>query len=43
MIDSSREAVTRTLSTFKSGHLVERNGATFIIRDRLALESMVPA
>jgi CRP/FNR family cyclic AMP-dependent transcriptional regulator len=43
MIGSSRETVTRTLAAFKRGHLVEQNGATFIIHDRSALESMVPA
>ena len=43
MIGSSRETVTRTLAAFKKRHLVEQNGATFIIRDRMALESMVPA
>ena len=43
MIGSSRETVTRTLAAFKRGHLVEQDGATFIIHDRLALESMVPA
>jgi CRP/FNR family transcriptional regulator, cyclic AMP receptor protein len=43
MIGSSRETVTRTLSTFKKQHLVEQNGATFIIHNRMALESMVPA
>ena len=43
MIGSSRETVTRTLAAFKRGHLVEQNGATFIIHNRLALESMVAA
>ena len=43
MIGSSRETVTRTLAAFKKRHLVEQNGTTFIIRDRMALESMVPA
>ena len=43
MIGSSRETVTRTLAACKRGHLVEKNGATFIIHNRMALESMVPA
>ncbi len=43
MIGASRETVTRTLAAFKRGNLVEQNGATFIIRDRSALESMMPA
>ena len=43
MIGSSRETVTRTLAAFKKRHLIEQNGATYIIRDRSALESMMPA
>ena len=43
MIGSSRETVTRTLAAFKKQHFVEQNGATFIIHNRMALESMVPA
>jgi CRP-like cAMP-binding protein len=43
MIGSSRETVTRTLAAFKKQHLVEQNGATMIIHNRMALESMVPA
>jgi CRP/FNR family transcriptional regulator len=43
MIGSSRETVTRTLAAFKKRRLVEQNGATLIIHDRMALESMVPA
>lgn len=43
MIGSSRETVTRTLAAFKKRHWIEQNGATFIIHDRSALESMVPA
>lgn len=43
MIGSSRETVTRTLAAFKRQHLVEQSGATFIIKNRIALESMVPA
>ena len=42
-IGSSRETVTRTLAAFKKRHLIEQNGATFIVHDRTALESMVPA
>jgi CRP/FNR family transcriptional regulator len=43
MIGSSRETVTRTLAAFKKQRFVEQNGATFIIHNRMALESMVPA
>jgi CRP/FNR family transcriptional regulator, cyclic AMP receptor protein len=43
MIGSSRETVTRTLAAFKKRHWIEQNGATFIIHDRSALESMMPA
>jgi CRP/FNR family transcriptional regulator len=38
-IGTSRETVTRTLSTFKSRHLVAQNGCTLTIPSRLALES----
>ena len=41
-IGSSRKTVTRTLATFRKQHLVERNGTTLIIHNRMALESMVP-
>lgn len=43
MIGSSRKTVTRTLAEFKKQHFVEQNGATFIIHNRMALESMVRA
>jgi CRP/FNR family transcriptional regulator len=38
-IGASRETVTRTLSTFKSRHLVAQNGSTLTIPSRMALES----
>ena len=39
-IGASRETVTRTLSTFKSRHLVIFNGSTMMIPSRAALESL---
>lgn len=38
-IGASRETVTRTLSTFKSRHLVAQNGCMLTIPNRMALES----
>ena len=40
-IGTTRETVTRTLSEFKSQHLVELHGATLVIEDREALEEFV--
>jgi CRP/FNR family transcriptional regulator, cyclic AMP receptor protein len=42
-IGTTRETVTRTLSEFKSQHLVELHGSTLIIEDREALEEFVMA
>ena len=39
-IGASRETVTRTLSTFKSRHLVAFSGSTLTIPSRMALESL---
>lgn len=39
-IGASRETVTRTLSTFKSRHLVAFHGSTLTIPSRMALESL---
>jgi len=41
MIGSSRETVSRTLADFKKRHVVEQIGATLIVHDRMALQSMV--
>ena len=38
-IGASRETVTRTLSTFKSRHLVSQHGSILMIPSRVALES----
>jgi CRP/FNR family transcriptional regulator, cyclic AMP receptor protein len=40
-IGTTRETVTRTLSDFKSQHLVELRGSTLVIEDREALEEFV--
>ncbi len=42
-IGTTRETVTRTLSEFKSQHLVELRGSTLVIEDREALEEFVTA
>jgi CRP/FNR family transcriptional regulator, cyclic AMP receptor protein len=39
-IGSSRETVTRLLSTLKKKRLIRLDGATLIIRDRMALEAL---
>jgi CRP/FNR family transcriptional regulator, cyclic AMP receptor protein len=43
LIGSSRETVTRTLSEFKSRHLLTLKGSTLLIWNRAALESFVSA
>jgi CRP/FNR family transcriptional regulator, cyclic AMP receptor protein len=40
-IGTTRETVTRTLSEFKSHHLVELRGSTLVIENRKALEEFV--
>jgi CRP/FNR family cyclic AMP-dependent transcriptional regulator len=40
-IGTTRETVTRTLTQFKSRHLVELRGSTLLIEDRKALEAFV--
>ena len=39
-IGTTRETVTRTLSEFKSQHLVELRGSTLLIENREALEGV---
>jgi CRP/FNR family transcriptional regulator, cyclic AMP receptor protein len=41
MISTSRETVTRLLSDFKNERIIQIKGATLVIRDRQALESLV--
>jgi len=40
LIGSSRETVTRTLADFKKRHVAELHGATLLVRNKLALESL---
>ena len=41
LISTSRETVTRVLSGFKNERIIEIKGATLVVRDRQALESLV--
>ena len=41
MINTSRETVTRLLSDFKTGDIIQIKGATLLVRDKQALESLV--
>jgi CRP/FNR family cyclic AMP-dependent transcriptional regulator len=41
MIGSSRETVTRLLSSFRSQQIVHMKGSTLLIRDKAALEALV--
>src|SRR5690242_4051760 len=43
LIGASRETVTRTLSEFKKQRTIELNGATLILKNKVALESLVAA
>ncbi|HMK30873.1 MAG TPA: Crp/Fnr family transcriptional regulator [Terriglobales bacterium] len=43
MIGTSRETVTRVLGGFKRRHLIQQNGATLVIPNRHALESLISA
>ena len=40
MIGASRETVTRLLSELKKKELIRLEGATLVIRNRMALEAM---
>ena len=42
-IGTTRETVTRTLSAFKSRHLVTLHGSSLLILDRAALEGLAAA
>src|SRR6266542_2200154 len=41
MIGSTRETITRVLSDFRRGNVLEANGVGLIVRDRRALEAMI--
>jgi len=43
LIGASRETVTRTLGEFKRQRTIELNGATLVLRNKTALESLVGA
>ena len=43
MIGSSRETVSRLFAGFKKQRLIEQNGSTLVIPDRVALESLITA
>jgi CRP/FNR family transcriptional regulator, cyclic AMP receptor protein len=43
MIGTSRETVTRLFAGFKKQHLLEQQGATLVVSNRVALESLIPA
>jgi CRP/FNR family transcriptional regulator len=43
MIGSSRETVSRLLAGFKKQRIIEQNGSTLVIPNRLALESLITA
>lgn len=41
MIGTSRETVTRLFAGFKKQHLIQQNGATLVVPNRAALESLI--
>lgn len=43
MIGTSRETVTRLFAGFKKQHLLEQQGATLVVSNRVALESLITA
>ena len=43
MIGTSRETVTRLFAGFKKQRLLEQQGATLVVSDRVALESLITA
>jgi CRP/FNR family cyclic AMP-dependent transcriptional regulator len=43
MIGTSRETVTRLFAGFKKQHLIQQNGSTLMIPNRVALESLITA
>jgi CRP/FNR family transcriptional regulator, cyclic AMP receptor protein len=43
MIGTSRETVSRLFAGFKKRHLIQQNGATLVIPNRVALESLITA
>jgi CRP/FNR family transcriptional regulator len=43
MIGTSRETVTRLMAGFKKQRLIEQEGATLVVANRMALESLITA
>jgi CRP/FNR family transcriptional regulator len=43
MIGTSRETVSRLFAGFKKQRLIQQNGSTLVIPNRVALESLIPA
>jgi CRP/FNR family transcriptional regulator, cyclic AMP receptor protein len=43
MIGMSRETVTRLMAGFRKRRLIEQEGATLVVSNRLALESLITA
>jgi CRP/FNR family transcriptional regulator, cyclic AMP receptor protein len=43
MIGTSRETVSRLFAGFKKQHLIQQNGCTLVIPNRIALESLITA
>ena len=43
MIGTSRETVTRLMAGFRKQHLIEQEGATLVVSNRVALESLITA
>jgi CRP/FNR family transcriptional regulator, cyclic AMP receptor protein len=43
MIGTSRETVTRLMAGFRRQHLIEQEGATLVVSNRVALESLITA
>ena len=43
MIGTSRETVTRLFAGFKKRRLIQQTGATVVVPNRIALESLITA
>jgi len=43
MIGTSRETVSRLFAGFKKQRLIQQNGCTLVIPNRIALESLITA
>jgi CRP/FNR family transcriptional regulator len=43
MIGTSRETVTRLMAGFRKQRMIEQEGATLVVSNRVALESLITA